>query len=90
MQEHADVTGCEIYLSPDAEPVLLGSAMLVAVASDIYPSVLAAIDSMSPEAEVVKPNRSRGPLLEAKHRVFLQMYEHQLEYRRMMENDIGV
>jgi FGGY-family pentulose kinase len=90
MQEHADVTGCEIYLSPDAEPVLLGSAMLAAVASGIYPSVLTAIDSMSPEAEVVRPNRSRKPFLEAKHRVFLRMYEHQLEYRRMMESDIGV
>jgi ribulose kinase len=61
--------------------------MLAAVASGIYPSVLTAIDSMSPEAEVVRPNRSRKPFLEAKHRVFLRMYEHQLEYRRMMESD---
>ena len=90
MQEHADVTGCDVYLSPNTEPVLLGSAMLAAVAADIYPSVLTATDSMSPEAEVVKPNRSRKPFLEAEHRVFLRMYEHQLEYRRMMESDAGV
>jgi ribulose kinase len=90
MQEHADVTGCEIYLSPAAEPVLLGSAMLAAVASGVYPSVTAAISAMSLEAEVMKPDRSRKGILEAKHRVFLRMYEHQLEYRRMMEGGAGV
>ncbi len=85
MQEHADVTGCEIYLSPATEPVLLGSAMLAAVAAGVYPSVLDAIASMSPQAEAVKPNRNRKSLLDIRHRIFLRMYEHQLEYRQLTE-----
>ncbi len=85
MQEHADVTGCDVYVSPKTEPVLLGSAMLGAVAASVYPSVLAAIHAMSPEAEVRRPDRSRKRFLEAKHLVFLRMYEDQLDYRRMMK-----
>jgi D-ribulokinase len=85
MQEHADVTGCEIYLSQATEPVLLGSAMLAAVAAGMYPSVLDAIASMSPRAEAVKPNRNRKALLDTRHRIFLRMYEHQLEYRQLTE-----
>ncbi len=71
--------------SPATEPVLLGSAMLAAVAAGVYPSVVDAIASMSPEAEAVKPNRSRKSLLDIRHRIFLRMYEHQLEYRQLTE-----
>ena len=85
MQEHADITGCQILFAPNMEPVLLGSAMLAAVASGAYRSVPDAMRGMSPIASVVKPDVSREAFHEAKYRVFKRMYEHQLEYRRMLE-----
>jgi FGGY-family pentulose kinase len=85
MQEHADITGCRVLFAPNMEPVLLGSAMLAAVAAGAYRSVADAMRGMSPTAEVVKPDVSRKAFHEAKYRVFKRMYEHQLEYREMLE-----
>jgi FGGY-family pentulose kinase len=84
LQEHADVTGCEVYVARDSESVLLGAAMLAAVAAGKFPSIVAAIAGMSPRAEVVRPNVRRADFHERKYRVFQAMYDHQQAYRRMM------
>lgn len=85
LQEHADVTGCEIYVAPESDAMLLGSAMLAAVAAGARPSVVDAMRAMSPTAQVVRPRRERRAFHDARYRVFLRMYEHQQEYRGMME-----
>jgi D-ribulokinase len=85
MQEHADVTGCRVLFAPDTEPVLLGSAMLAAVAAGAYRLVPDAMRAMSPTAEAIEPDASRKAFHDAKYRVFMRMYEHQLEYREMLE-----
>jgi FGGY-family pentulose kinase len=84
LQEHADVTGCDIYVARDTEAVLLGSAVLAAVAAGAYPSVLDAMRAMSPRAEVIRPNAARWAFHEAKYKVFKRMYDHQREYRQIM------
>jgi ribulose kinase len=84
LQEHADVTGCDLYVARDTEAVLLGSAVLAAVAAGAYPSVLQAMGAMSPRAEVIRPKAARRAFHEAKYRVFKRMYEHQQEYRQIM------
>jgi FGGY-family pentulose kinase len=84
LQEHADVTGCDLYVARDTEAVLLGSAILAAVAAGAYLSVLQAMRAMSPRAEVIRPNGARRAFHEAKYRVFKRMYEHQQEYRQTM------
>ncbi len=85
LEEHADVTGCEIWVAPESDAMLLGSAMLAAVAAGQQASVLEAMRAMSPRAEVIRPRTERKAFLDAKHRVFLRMYEHQQEYRALME-----
>jgi ribulose kinase len=84
LQEHADVTGCDLYVARDTEAVLLGSAILAAVAAGAYPSVPQAMQAMSPQAEVIHPDNARRAFHEAKYRVFKRMYEHQQEYREIM------
>jgi FGGY-family pentulose kinase len=84
LQEHADIAACDLYVARDTEAVLLGSAILAAVASGAYPSVLEAMRAMSPRAEVIRPNAARRTFHEAKYRVFKRMYEHQQEYRQIM------
>jgi ribulose kinase len=85
LQEHADITGCPIYIAKDCESVLLGSAMLAAVAAGEYASILEAMAEMSPQAEVIQPASSKREFHDAKYKVFKLMYEHQLEYKKIVE-----
>ncbi len=89
IQEHADVTGCKVFIAKDCETVLLGAAMLAAVAAGKFASITDAMEVMSPQAEVVEPNTSTGAFHQAKYQVFQLMYEHQLAYRRVMDGAIG-
>ncbi len=88
LQEHADVTGCDLYVAGDTEAVLLGSAILAAVAAGAYPSVVDAMAAMSPRAEIIRPNAARQAFHEAKYHVFKRMYEHQQEYRQVMGRNL--
>ena len=88
LREHADVTGCRIVLPREPESVLLGAAMLGAVAAGRHPSVVAAMAAMSASASVIEPAGGETRAYhDAKHRVFLRMHDDQLEYRRLMENE---
>lgn len=85
LREHADITGRKIVLPSEPEAVLLGSAMLGAVASGDCASLTEAMTNMSAVDRVIEP--SKGALAkyhEAKHQVFLKMYEDQLQYKAYM------
>jgi FGGY-family pentulose kinase len=85
VREHADVTGCRIVLSREPESVLLGSAMLGAVASGHQPSVVSAMGAMSGSSAVIAP--AGGDVAryhDKKHRVFLRLYDDQMAYRALM------
>ena len=85
VREHAEATGCPIVVPKEPEAVLLGAAMLGAVASGAYPSLVAAMGAMNEAAMLVQPTGGRvARLHEAKHRVFLRMHEDQLAYRAQM------
>ncbi|MFH1130468.1 MAG: FGGY family pentulose kinase [Pseudomonadota bacterium] len=85
LQEHTDAIGCKITLPAEPEAVLLGSALLGAVASGDFPNVIEAMTSMSKTDQVVEPKG--GPIAafhQAKHSVFQKMYEDQMAYRSMV------
>src|SRR5512140_749413 len=85
LREHADVTGCRMVLPREPEAVLLGAAILGAVASGDQPSVLAAMSAMSgPGAEVAPPGPAVRAYHDRKHRVFQRMYGDQIAYRKLM------
>ena len=85
VREHADITGCRIVLPKEPEAVLLGAAILGAVASGDAASVLEAMATMNKADRVVAP---AGGVVAAyhskKHRVFHRMYEDQMAYRALM------
>ncbi|MRG91190.1 FGGY-family carbohydrate kinase [Polyangium spumosum] len=88
VREHADVTGCRVILPREPEAVLLGAAMLGAVASGDRPTVLAAMGAMSEAGAVVLPTGGDVKRFhDRKHRVFLRMYEDQMAYRALMRDD---
>ncbi len=85
LQEHADATGCRVVLPREPEAVLLGSAILGAVASGDFDSVLAAMSAMNVAGEVIEP--AGGAVAEyhrKKHTVFQRMHGDQLAYRALM------
>ena len=70
----------------EPEAVLLGSAMIGAVASGAQPTLLAAMGAMSAADRVVEPaGGAVRACHDAKYRVFHRMYEDQLAYARLME-----
>ena len=85
VREHADITGCHIVLPKEPEAVLLGSALLGAVAAGAFDSVLEAMASMNRAGEIIDPaGGSVAKYHDAKHAVFHRMHEDQLAYRGLM------
>jgi D-ribulokinase len=56
----ADATGVTVAASTSPEPVLLGSAILGAVASGQYPDIVTAMSAMSELGEVYQPDGARS------------------------------
>lgn len=87
VREHADATGCRIVLPREPEAVLLGSALLGAVAAARYPSVVAAMGAMSAAGDVVNPRGGAvASFHDRKQRVFQRLHADQLAYRDLMRS----
>jgi FGGY-family pentulose kinase len=85
VREHADVTGCRVVSPAEAEAVILGSAMLGAVAAGDASSVVAAMGAMSRAGATIRPAGGDVAAFHArKHQVFLRMHDDQLAYRALM------
>jgi len=85
LREHADATGCRIVLPREPEAVLLGSAMLAAVAAGDQSSVLAAMTALAGAGDVIEPaGGAVRDYHDAKYRVFQRMFEDQMAYRQLM------
>jgi FGGY-family pentulose kinase len=85
VREHADATGCRIVLPREPEAVLLGSAMIGAVAAGAQPSLLDAMAAMSAADRVVEPAAGAvGSYHDARYRVFHRMYADQRAYAELM------
>ncbi len=84
LQEHADITGCEIILPKEPEAVLLGSAILAAVGVGKFNSIEEAAVQMSGVGEKYIPNKKHARFHQAKYQVFRKMYEHFKEYKRSL------
>lgn len=85
LQEHADITGCEIILPKEPEAVLLGSAILAAVGAGKFNSIEEAAVKMSGVGQRYMPNKKFSKFHVAKYRVFRKMYEHFKEYRNSLK-----
>jgi FGGY-family pentulose kinase len=84
-REHADATGCTLVLPREAEPVLLGAAILGAVAGGAFPAIPPAMAAMSHAGGRIAPSGGEVQRYhDAKYAVFLRMYEDQIAYRGLM------
>jgi FGGY-family pentulose kinase len=86
VREHADAGGLRVVLPREAEAVLLGSAVLGAVASGDRASVVDAMNAMNAAGQVIEPARGEvARYHDAKYAVFHRMHDDLLAYRRAMQ-----
>ncbi len=85
LQEHADITGAAIYLPEEPEAVLLGAALLGAVASGAYADIPAAMQAMCRAASVITPNPDTVDYHAAKFEIYQELYAQQKARRERMQ-----
>jgi FGGY-family pentulose kinase len=85
LREHADVTGLPVVLPEEPEGVLLGAAMLGAVACTDQPTVESAMVSMSRPGRLIEPSGGNIAAYHAvKRKIFHLMVRHQQTYKELM------
>jgi FGGY-family pentulose kinase len=85
LREHADITGCRLVLPAEPEAVLLGSAVLGAVAGGEHATVLGAMQSMNAAGRIIAPTRGAvARFHSAKYRVFHRLHADSLAVRKLM------
>lgn len=83
---HKPETCCPIILPRESESVLLGAAILSAVAARKYSSLNEAMRALNAAGQVIHP--STDPKVkkyhDAKYHIFRELYERQLSHRSIM------
>lgn len=91
LREHADATGCRVLVPEQAEPVLLGSAMLGAVASGDFANLPEAMAAMSGKGEVLEPRSGEiANYHDAKYLVYRRMQMDYADYAELMDENPAV
>jgi FGGY-family pentulose kinase len=73
---YADATGCSVVLGEEEDGVLLGTAMVAAVAAGRYNSLAEAAAAMGRPGRVVAPAVATRRQFDARYRAYLAMQEH--------------
>jgi len=84
LQQHADITQCQLILPNEPEAVILGSAMLGAVAAGTYDSVQIAMAAMSRPGKVIESDATATTYHDCKYKVFHKLYDDQVAYAELM------
>lgn len=89
LKQHADICGCKIILPKESEAVLLGSAVLAAVASKAYPNIQEAMAWMNHTGKVIESEKNQAVINyhNSKYKVFHKMYEDERSYHELMSED---
>jgi ribulose kinase len=88
LREHADITGCTLVLPREPEAVLLGAALLGAVAARAYPDIITAMKAMAGAGQRLTPATGEVRAYhDRKYRVYHQMYHDQLHYAEFMRGE---
>ncbi len=86
LRSHADATGCPIIMGKEPEAVLLGSAILGAIASGSFGSFMEAMQEMNEPGRIVKPVGGKvREFHNKKYKVFHTLYDSFMQLRRSMK-----
>lgn len=79
MELYRDVTGCRVVVPQTGDAVLLGTAMIAAVAGGLYPDLGAAGTGMYPGGTEMEPEPENKARYDRDYRRFLVMQRHRAE-----------
>lgn len=89
LREHADITGCRLVLPREPEAVLLGAAVLGAVASGRKANIMDAMKALNATGKILSPLGGRiAAYHSAKYRVFHRMHADWLTHARFMKGAV--
>ncbi len=71
---YRDALGAELVVSDTPEPVLLGAAMVAAVAAGVHADLFEALDAMAPPASVQRADPAYAAANEAAYRAYLKLF----------------
>lgn len=86
LREHANATGCRILLPAEPDSVLLGAAILGAVASGTYIDLPQAMARMSHAGHEILPDRRVAAYHSAKRQIAHDMHTAQITWRQHMSD----
>jgi FGGY-family pentulose kinase len=75
LELYADATGCSVVLGEEEDGVLLGTAMVAAVAARRYPALAEAAAAMGRPGRVIAPAAATRAHFDARYRAYLAMQE---------------
>ncbi|WP_257291765.1 FGGY-family carbohydrate kinase [Endozoicomonas sp. ONNA1] len=87
VQEHVNITGIRAKMPQEPDCMLLAGALLSSVACGTYASLEEAIQAMSQQKETLYPDTSLAAYCDKKYRIYLELYEDQKKYNRMMSGE---
>lgn len=73
LELYADATGCTVVLGEEEDGVLLGTAMVAAVAAGLYRSLPDAASAMGRAGRTIVPSAEMQPHYDARYRTYLAM-----------------
>jgi len=85
LQEHANITGCEIILPREPEAVLVGTAVIAAVGAGKYGSIAEGMIKMSSIGKSIIPDIKSISYYQAKFGIFKEMYADFKKIRERLE-----
>ncbi|MEC5320634.1 FGGY-family carbohydrate kinase [Brenneria populi subsp. brevivirga] len=89
VQEHANATGCAMLLPEESEAMLLGGAMMGTVAAGVFDTLPEAMNAMSRIGKTVTPQTNQiKQYYDRKYRIFHELYNDHMKYRRLMQEEI--
>ncbi len=71
---YRDALGAEAVTSETPEPVLLGTAMVAAVAAGLYPDLFAALEAMAPAQRLLPKDRDWAYAHDGAYRIYLKLF----------------
>lgn len=75
MELYADAVGCTVIEPATEDAVLLGSGMVAATASGLYPSLVAAAEGMQQGGRERRPDPAARARFDRDYGVFLKMHD---------------
>ena len=87
LSEHCNATGLPAAVPEQADAMLLSGVMTAGLAANTFPDWITAIQTVSRYESIINPDPELAGFYDKKYCVFLEMFEDQLKYKKIMGDE---